>query len=81
MKSTYQGQFGDEVICVGLPRRLLDLLHGDVITPVADVLSDGRAKQDGLLTDDAYLLTQPLEVELLHVRPVDGYLGMRGHLI
>ena len=69
-----QRQFGDEGVCVGLPRRLFDLLHGDALTSVSDVLCDRRAKQDRLLADDADLLAQPLEVEVLHVRPVDRYL-------
>ena len=47
----YLGQLLDEVVSVGLLARPLDLLLGDAIPAEADILVDGAAEQDRLLTD------------------------------
>ena len=47
----YLGQLLDEVVSVGLLARPLDLLLGDAIPAEADILVDGTAEQDRLLTD------------------------------
>ena len=49
----YLGQLLDEVVRVCLLARLLDLLVSDAVTAKSNVLVDGAAEQDGLLTNDA----------------------------
>ena len=49
----YLGQLLDEVVSVGLLARPLDFLLGDAIPAEADILVDGTAEQDRLLTDNA----------------------------
>ena len=40
---------------------------GDVVATVAYVLGDRRRKQNGLLTHDAYVLSEPANVQLADV--------------
>ena len=49
----YLGQLLDEVVSVGLLARPLDLLLGDAIPAEADILVDGAAEQNRLLTDNS----------------------------
>lgn len=49
------GQFGDELVSVGLDGSLHHIRQGDVAQAVRDVLLHGASKQHGLLADQGHL--------------------------
>jgi hypothetical protein len=72
------GKAGDEVVRVGRPRRLLDLLRGSTRASVDDVLGDAPREEQRLLEHDAVLRAQRREREVAHVVTVDAHAPVRG---
>ena len=62
----------DEVIGIGNPRRLLDLLAGSALNTEGDVVVERVVEQDGLLVDVAHEGAQVGDVELADVGAVDA---------
>src|SRR5262249_19233121 len=67
------GHGGDEVVGVGLPRRLLDLGLGRARPAVADVLGDGAAEEHHVLRYDRHLTTVSRQVVLGGGPAVDAH--------
>ena len=56
---------------VGFLRCLLDLLHGDVVSAVSNVIGNGHWKEDCPLGNHGYLVTQPFQIVLSYVDAID----------
>ena len=66
------GREADEIVDLGEPGRLLDLLVGRLRAAVADVVADGVVEQHGVLRDHADGAAQRLLGDVADVLAVDG---------
>ena len=60
---------------IHFPAGLGDLLVGGVLLGVADVLLDGAVEEDGLLTHDPDIISEPADIEVPQILTVQQNLA------